>query len=203
MKNIVLTIAVTGTPSNDEDLDVPGTYRASVREDILLNLPSDACDMALDALHMSVAIGELDDFQITVTAPDGTVLHGNERWTPHPEIGATFLGKAVDEGGRNLLAMLAERIEGGLHPDHLIVPDVLQKLVGVSAPDAKRWYGSGRSFLESVDEAIDLANREMPARTAEFIASGIHPGKSVRPGRLARQITAALLRALAEDKKGA
>ena len=68
---MLVLIHVTGTPTDEEDAAVPGTYAVEVDDD----LPAaDVPSAALDAFHESLPIGVLDDFTIAVRTPDGTDL---------------------------------------------------------------------------------------------------------------------------------
>lgn len=50
----------------DEDQEVPGAYQVLIYSDLP---PEDWADTALDCFHYGIAIGNLDDFEITVVDP--------------------------------------------------------------------------------------------------------------------------------------
>lgn len=93
MQAVILTVTVTGDPTEDEDADVPGTYEVSVPGEAFARSKADAADLALDAFHGKNAIGMVEDFSITVTGPDGDPLDPNDEWTTIPGVYGTFQGK--------------------------------------------------------------------------------------------------------------
>lgn len=195
MNTAILSITVTGTPSSPEDADVPGTYHASLPEAVLLRAPADACDMALDAFHQRVAIAELDDFDIAVATADGTVLTPNDDWRAKADLWADFLGKAAEEfPHQGLTDRIAEGPSQDDPRDMELSGAILDALVGVDAPDAKRWYGAGLTFLESLDEALAFAERIHPGRANGLLAEALLESPSGTPKDLARLVTIGVLR---------
>lgn len=81
-RSIVCKVVVSGTPSDEEDEDVPGEYAI----DVFLDQPvfctallseEDRCSIAcaaLDSFHTHIGIEELEDFEINVYLPDGTLI---------------------------------------------------------------------------------------------------------------------------------
>lgn len=63
-----------------------------------------------------------------------------------------------------VLEKLLKRLEARDRDDHELEGDILNAFIGVKAPDAKRWYGSGRSILKSLEEAIAFALRISPSK---------------------------------------
>lgn len=105
------------------------------------------------------------------------------------------------------LNALVERIEAGSGEDVDLHAAILTAVIGVNAPDAKRWYGAGRSPLDSLDAAVALVERVLPGRSAEILREALSAlGKKhrwhinlQRPGQideLPRLVVAATLRAL-------
>ena len=75
----VVYICVTGDATDSEDEAVPGVYEIAIddSENIDLSDPDHqnaVAKAALDCFHSKIAIGTLDDFQITVLLEDGTTL---------------------------------------------------------------------------------------------------------------------------------
>lgn len=75
----VVYICVTGDATDSEDEAVPGVYEIAIddSENIDLSDPDHqnaVAKAALDCLHSKIAIGTLDDFQITALLEDGSTL---------------------------------------------------------------------------------------------------------------------------------
>lgn len=64
-------VRVTGSPSDQEDAEISGTYLVLVGEDT----PPDArVNLVLDCFHEKIGIAQLDDFMITVHDAQGIML---------------------------------------------------------------------------------------------------------------------------------
>ena len=82
-------VVVNGTPSEEEDMEVPGAYLVEIEADN----EEDFCprEVAADAFHDNIAIACLDDFDITYVAENGMELEGSDdEHTADVEV--TFLG---------------------------------------------------------------------------------------------------------------
>lgn len=78
---IQVNVVVTGTPSDPEDEDLPGTYPYTVclsRKVKLTELTdhekSEVAKAVLDEFHNQQGIGVLDDFDIQVVLPNGIAI---------------------------------------------------------------------------------------------------------------------------------
>lgn len=65
----------------------------------------------------------------------------------------------------DLIARLASR---DVH-DYKLTGDIFDALIGEGAPDAKRWYDSDSSILESLEEAIAFAARISPSKSDSLL----------------------------------
>ena len=82
-------IVVTGAPSEEEDLDVPGAYLVEIDADD----DQDFCprEVAADVFHDNVPIACLDDFDIAFVAENGMKLDRSDEENTE-DISATFCG---------------------------------------------------------------------------------------------------------------
>jgi len=64
-------VTVSGVPSEDEDVEIPGTYDLEVPD----GFPEEhRVSAVLDTFHCRVPVASLDDFDIEVRDADGNVL---------------------------------------------------------------------------------------------------------------------------------
>ncbi len=93
--DILVHVHVSGEPTSDEDVGIPGTYEIEVRS----GTPSDMIgEVALSVFHGKIGIAVLDDLEITAERVDGKPL---EDWTGSPldadaERMGLFVGKISD-----------------------------------------------------------------------------------------------------------
>lgn len=101
--SLSLIVTVSGTPTDDDDQGVPGSYEVAARlqrpvEPSALSAPEAGAlaEAALDAFHERIGIAELDDFSIAVTVKNGPDLIEMESADDHADdlvAGAEFVGK--------------------------------------------------------------------------------------------------------------
>lgn len=77
------------------------------------------------------------------------------------------------------LLALAERCEAA-DPSHgrdlELYAGILNAVIGVDAPDAKKFYGAGRLFTESLDAAVALCERVLPGWRGDLDLAPFEPG---------------------------
>ncbi|MCZ8254430.1 MAG: hypothetical protein O9327_01960 [Polaromonas sp.] len=103
---LVALVTVKGSPTDDDDADVPGVYALSVHLqrdiDTAKITPQEAGAIAqsvLDKFHEKIGIAELDDFEIEVKTENGIVLQEMDNEADHDPDLVIFsaYGGVVDE----------------------------------------------------------------------------------------------------------
>lgn len=124
-------------------------------------------------------------------------------------------------GQREVLLDLLERVKDGIGPDGELDGAIFDALVGVDAPDAKRWYGGGwvADVSGSLDGALAFLGRAFPGalwavgsmeegpfcqlvvpnKNGDYIGGDVRESAQSAP----RSVTAAVLRAAAIRAGGA
>lgn len=109
----------------------------------------------------------------------------------------------------NELRELYRRLARMTEPDRELSDDILSALVHVNAYDARRFYGSGDNYTESIDAALRLVDRTYPDCQVELqrrfahqyiarVFRGCWYGAATAPAALLLALLAALMREAAQ-----